>query len=178
MLELKLKNEALDMLIKLIKHYEGLHDGDLREIGLQPKMCPAGYWTEGYGIVVTDNKGKMIRGKENKALAYKFSKIKTEEQAINALIPALAARENFILKLNLELNDYQLAALISFVYNIGSGNFLKSSVLKEIRGKRDKTKIDKYIRAFNKAGGKVLPGLVKRRTAESYLFIINKLKLF
>ena len=178
MLELKLKNEARDMLIKLIKHYEGLHDGDLKEIGLQPKMCPAGYWTEGYGIVVTDNKGKMIRGKENKALAYKFSKIKTEEQAIIALLPALAAREHYILKQNLTLNDYELAALISFVYNVGTGNFMKSSLLKEIKGKRDKINIDKYFRLYNKGGGKVLPGLVKRRTAESYLFIINKLKLF
>lgn len=178
MLELKLKGEARDMLIKLVKHYEGLHDGDLREIGLQPKMCPAGYWTEGYGIVVTDNKGKMIRGKENKALAYKFSKIKTEDQAINALIPALAAREQYILKQNLTLNDYELAALISFVYNVGTGNFMKSSLLKEIKGKKDKINIDKYFRLYNKAGGKVLPGLVNRRTAESYLFIINKLKLF
>ena len=76
------------------------------------------------------------------------------------------------------MNDYELAALISFVYNVGTGNFMKSSLLKEIKGKRDKINIDKYFRLYNKGGGKVLPGLVNRRTAESYLFIINKLKLF
>lgn len=38
--------------IILIKHYESLHDGDLSRIGLQPKMCPAGYWTEGYGHAI------------------------------------------------------------------------------------------------------------------------------
>ena len=32
--------------INLIKYFESLHDGDLTEIGLQPKMCPAGIWTE------------------------------------------------------------------------------------------------------------------------------------
>ena len=32
--------------IDLIKHFEGLHDGDLKKIGLQPKKCPAGIWTE------------------------------------------------------------------------------------------------------------------------------------
>ena len=31
--------------ISLIKHFEGLHDGDLKKIGLQPKKCPAGIWT-------------------------------------------------------------------------------------------------------------------------------------
>ena len=35
--------------IELIKSFESLHDGDLSKIGLQPKMCPAQIWTEGYG---------------------------------------------------------------------------------------------------------------------------------
>lgn len=177
-MKLQLTGKAYDCLIALVKHYEGLHDGDLREIGLQPKMCPAGYWTEGYGIVVTDDRGKMIRGKENKALAYKFSKIKTEKQAIDALLPALAAREYFIEKLNLKLTAFEKAALISLVYNIGSGNFSKSSLLKELRGKRRPALIDIYFRMWNKADGKVLPGLDKRRTCESYLFILQQLKIF
>ena len=33
--------------IDLIKEFESLHDGDLKQVGLQPKMCPAGIWTEG-----------------------------------------------------------------------------------------------------------------------------------
>ena len=38
-------NAAID----LVKSFEGIHDGDLTVIGLQPKMCPAGIWTVGYG---------------------------------------------------------------------------------------------------------------------------------
>jgi lysozyme len=168
----------LETLLSLVKHYEGLHDGDLHTIGLQPKMCPAGYWTEGFGIVITDSKGKMLRGAENKALAYQFSKIKTEQQAIEALLPALAAREWFINKLNLPINDFQKAALISLCYNIGSGNFLKSSLLKAIRSGATKSEIDIDFRKWNKAGGVILPGLDKRRTCESYLYLINQLKFF
>ena len=90
----------------------------------------------------------MIRGKENKALAYKFSKNKTEKQAIDALLPALAAREYFIDKLNLSSQILKKAALISLVYNIGSGNFSKSSLLKELRGKRRPALIDIYFRMW------------------------------
>ena len=48
--------------IELIKEFESLHDGDLSIIGLQPKMCPAGIWTEGYGHAMRDNKGNFIKG--------------------------------------------------------------------------------------------------------------------
>lgn len=177
-MNLKLTGTARDYLIAIVKHYEGLHDGDLKKIGLQPKMCPAGYWTEGYGIVITDNNGKMLRGKENKELAYKFSKIKTEAQAIEALLPALATREWFVEKLNLKITDIQKAALISLCYNIGSGNLKKSSLVKAIREEKSKTEIDICFRKWNKANGEVLPGLDKRRTCESYLFILQKLKIF
>ena len=177
-MKLQLTGKALEYLIALVKHYEGLHDGDLKTIGLQPKMCPAGYWTEGYGIVITDSKGKMLRGIENKALAYKLSKIKTEDQAIEALLPALASREWFIAKLGLKINDFQKASLISMCYNIGSGNFQKSSLLKAIRSGASKSEIDICFRKWNKAGDEVLPGLDKRRTCESYLYLINELKIF
>lgn len=175
---MKLTGKPLEYLISIIKHYEGLHDGDSKTIGLQPKMCPAGYWTEGYGIVITDSKGKMLRGAENKALAYKYSKIKTEAQAIAALLPSLASREWFVEKLGLKINDFQKASLISMCYNIGSGNFKKSSLLKAIQNGASKSEIDVCFRKWNKAGGEVLEGLNKRRTCESYLYLINELKIF
>lgn len=175
---MKLTGKPLEYLIAIVKHYEGLHDGDLKTIGLQPKMCHAGYWTEGYGIVITDSKGKMLRGAENKALAYKLSKIKTEDQAIAALLPALASREWFIDKLGLKINDFQKASLISLCYNIGSRNFQKSSLLKAIQSSASKSEIDTCFRKWNKAGGEILPGLDKRRTCESYLYLINELKIF
>ena len=48
--------------INLIKHFEGLHDGDLKEIGLQPKKCPAGIWTQGYGSAMRDKNGNFLKG--------------------------------------------------------------------------------------------------------------------
>ena len=40
--------------IDLIKHYESLHDGNLKEIGIQPKMDPVGIWTIGWGHAIAD----------------------------------------------------------------------------------------------------------------------------
>ena len=64
--------------INLIKYFESLHDGDLTEIGLQPKMCPAGIWTEGYGHAIRDLKGQFFKGKDNKLKAYANSIVKNE----------------------------------------------------------------------------------------------------
>lgn len=41
---------------EIVKHYESLHDGDLKQIGLQPKLCPAGIWTQGYGRAMRKKK--------------------------------------------------------------------------------------------------------------------------
>ena len=50
----------------IIKYYEGLHDGNLKKIGLQPKMCPAGIWTVGWGYaLVNKSTGKWLRGRED-----------------------------------------------------------------------------------------------------------------
>ena len=65
--------QALDM----IKKFESLHDGDLRQIGLQPKMSPSGFWTEGYGILVRDEAGNRLAGASNKMKALQCSKIHT-----------------------------------------------------------------------------------------------------
>ena len=46
--------------MNLIKKYEGLHDGDLKAIGLQPKMCPANVWTEGWDCKRVDNVSETV----------------------------------------------------------------------------------------------------------------------
>ena len=77
--------------INLIKHFEGLHDGDLKQVGLQPKLCPADIWTEGYGRTMRDSKGNFLKGLKNKDLAFKRATIKTELEAENALKEDLKA---------------------------------------------------------------------------------------
>lgn len=162
--------------INLIKFFEGLHDGDLSQIGLQPKMCPAGYWTEGYGHVII-YKGRMLEGIENKELAYKVSTIKTEEDAIKTLLQDLIRYEDSVKTyVKVVLTQNQFDALVSFTYNVGKGNFRSSTLLKKLNElviPNDKllNSIATEFLKWNKAKGKVLKGLTLRRIAEKNLFL-------
>jgi len=156
--------------IELIKEFESLHDGDLKLPGLQPKMDPVGIWTEGYGHAIRDSKGNFVKGAENKALAYKLSKIKTPEQAIIQLIADLEIREYIIMqKVKVPLNQNQFDALISYVYNTGGSSTLYNLINK----KASKSDIQNWIENHYITGQgskKPLAGLVRRRKAESRLF--------
>jgi lysozyme len=68
-----------------------------------------------------------------------------------------------------QLNDNQFSALMSFAFNVGLGNFRSSSVLKSVNACRfDQVPAD--LALWVKAGGKVLPGLIRRRAAEGHCF--------
>lgn len=156
--------------IELIKHFESLHDGDLTKIGLQPKQCPAGYWTEGYGHAILDDKGKMIKGAANKALAYKYSKVKDEETAIKMLQQDLTERESMVNSLALPLTQNMFDALVSFCYNIGFANLKASTLLKRIAAKASENLIRFEFSKWKYSDGKIMLGLIKRRAAEADLF--------
>jgi len=168
-------NELLEV---LVKHYESLHDGNLKQIGLQPKMCPAGYWTAGYGRVICTPKGVMLKGEENEVLACKYNKISTVEDAIKALREDLAVRISMVDSLKLTLNDGEKAALVSFTYNVGFANLKKSTLLKLVKLHAPAGEIDKAFRMWNKAGDEVLAGLTFRRTSEAFLYIFGKNKFY
>ena len=154
--------------LSLIKEFEGLHDGDLTQIGLQPKMCPAGIWTEGWGHAMRDSKGNFIKGSLNKQLAYSLSKIKTEQQADGYLQTDLAVYEAIVeRKLKVNVNQNQFDALVSHTYNTGGSNTLFDLV----NSNSDADSIYKWFTTrYTQANGKVLPGLVRRRKAEADLF--------
>ena len=67
------------------------------------------------------------------------------------------------------LSQKQFDAMVSWVYNLGPAN-LKASTLLIKLNQGDYPKVPEQIRRWNKAGGKVLPGLVRRREAEAQLF--------
>lgn len=67
-------------------------------------------------------------------------------------------------------NDNQFGAMCSLAYNIGVGNFLGSSVLRFHHGGQHQA-AGAAFGAWNKAGGRVLPGLVRRRAAEAGLYL-------
>lgn len=158
--------------LELITHYEGLHDGDLTRIGLQPKLCPAGIWTAGWGHAIVYN-NKFLKGKENYELACSLFVDLTVQQANDLLLKDLQYYENQINSLNLNINQNQFNALVSFIYNVGFSAFLGSTLLKRI-----KTKTGSITEAFgmwNKCGGVALAGLTARRTTEANLFLTGVL---
>jgi lysozyme len=154
--------------VDLIKHFESLHDGDLKVIGLQPKMDPIGIWTEGYGRAMRDDKGNFIKGIANKKLAYSRASIHSEEEAVKALIEDLSPREYIVARnITVPFTENLFSALVSFIYNTGGSGTLYNLINKKASDKDIRNWFEtKYITG----DGKVLPGLVLRRKAEADLY--------
>lgn len=168
--------------IELIKYFESLHDGDLAVIGLQPKLCPAGIWTEGWGHAIIDPEtNKLLKGVENKDKAYKLSKFKNPYvddiiEAEQLLKEDLKKYANIVdRKIKVKLNQSQYDALVSHTFNTGGSSTL-FDLINTVPLNSERIKIwftTKYVTA----GGKLLNGLVKRRNVEYKLFSTGELKL-
>lgn len=163
--------------ILLIKHYEELHDGDLTLIGLQPKMCPAGIWTEGYGHAMVYN-GKFLSGVENKELAYELHSVNDEQQASALLLVDVVPFENKVNALLPSLTQNQFDALVSFCYNLGYGALLQSTLLKYIKGNTTAELIKTAFMMWNKCNHVILNGLTYRRHSEADMFNYNELNFY
>lgn len=135
--------------IALIKEFEGLR--------LKAYKCPGGVWTIGYGHTAGVKPGMLI------------SKAQAEEY----LKADLIAFERYLNGLGLALNQNQFDALISFIYNVGTGNFSSSTLLRKVRANpQDDSIMDEFLRwVYSK--GRVLPGLQRRRLAEMKLYFSN-----
>jgi lysozyme len=137
---------------ELIKQFEGLR--------LKAYLCPAGIWTIGYGHTSGVSPNSFITIQE--ADEYLHRDVATIEMQLN--------------KLNLILRQCQWDAIISFVFNVGIGNFESSTLLAKIRTNPDDNSImDEFLR-WVYANGKVMKGLQKRRLAEMKLYFSDKLK--
>ncbi len=155
--------------IALIKEFESLHDGDLTMIGLQPKMCPAGVWTEGYGHAITDKLGRQLKGAQNKEMAYRMSVVKDEQTAVLVLKKDLLRYEATVrqnIRVALQQNEWD--ALVSHTYNTGGSKVLFNLVNAVPRN--DDTLRVWWTTKYTTANGILLPGLVRRRKAEADLF--------
>ncbi len=92
-------------------------------------------------------------------------------QADSALISDLAQCERAVNRLvKVTLTQNQFDALVSFVFNVGSGNLQSSTLLRKLNSGDYKGAADEFLR-WNKAAGKVMNGLVARRTAEREFFL-------
>lgn len=134
--------------INLIKSFEGCK--------LQAYKDIVGIWTIGYGHTGPE----VIQG-----LSW------TQEQADNALVKDLTKFENGVNALAPNLNANEFSALVVFSYNVGLGALGKSTLLKKLLAGDKVGAADEFLR-WNKAGGKEVAGLTRRRIAERALFLI------
>lgn len=164
--------------IDLIKYFESLHDGNLSLIGLQPKLCPANIWTEGYGHAIRDDRGILIKGVENKKLAYSFSKIKDKSEAEAMLRSDITEFEKIVLRgIKKPMEQHQFDALVSHTYNTGGSQTLFSFINADRMDIKIEMLEDWWTQKYITANGKKLNGLVKRRYCEWVLFSTGILKL-
>lgn len=140
--------------LQLIKDFEGLR--------LEPYNCSANVPTIGWGSTFYENGVKV------KLTDPKITKERAEQLLINT-INGFEAKLNKTLQ-GIVLNDNQYSALVSFSFNLGIGNLQKSTLLKLVKIHPNNPQIAKEFLKWNKAGGKVLNGLTRRREAESKLY--------
>lgn len=137
--------------INLIEQFEGFSSVAYK--------CPAGIWTIGYGSTMIDGvpvvEGQVII--RQKALDDLYQRVAELAKQIDKLV-------------DVDLTNNQLNALIDFCYNLGIGNFRLSALLKKLNQENYQGAADELLR-WNKSGGKVLPGLTRRREAERDLFL-------
>jgi len=132
--------------LELIKKFEGCK--------LKSYKCPAGVWTIGYGHTEGIKEGDIVSPQEADKLlradVFKFEEYVTDNVTV-------------------KLTQNQFDALVTWTFNLGVGNLRNSTMLKKLNN-ADYTSVPFEMKRWNKAGGKTLDGLVRRRQAESLLF--------
>jgi lysozyme len=151
--------------IQLIKSFEGCH--------AMPYKCPAALWTVGYGRVLYPDQARL---KTNERASYA---LKPEHNRLWDADEIDSLLEKDLLRFSVGVrrlchasadNKCHHDALVSFSYNCGLGSLQSSTLrMKYNRGDYDGA-ADEFLK-WNKAGGKVLNGLVRRREAERALFL-------
>lgn len=137
---------GVDCAKDLIRRFEGLR--------LKAYLCPAGIWTIGYGHTAGVRAGQVI-----------------DEIAAELLLDAdlkyIAVQLSPLIRV--PVSEGQAGAMLSFAFNVGVGAFRRSTLLRYLNeGKYANAAYE--FRRWTKAGGRDLPGLVRRREAEEALF--------
>lgn len=148
--------------IELLKKFEGT--GPVKKGMLHAYLCPAGIWTIGYGSTFLADGSPVT--KNQKPITF--------DEAEVLLASTLTSYERTVSKyVKVPLTENQFSALVSFVYNVGAANFANSTLLKRVNAKDFGSAAKEFLK-WDKArvnGTMVaLPGLTKRRQAESILF--------
>ena len=152
---MSLASESLEVATKLCIEFEGF--------SATPYICPAGYPSLGFGTVFKPDGTKVTMQdtsiSEATALEWLSSTLET-----TYLIGVLKASPRLI------AHPEKLGALTDFAYNLGVSRYRASTLRKRVDA-QDWEGAAKELVKWNRGGGKVLPGLVRRREAERVLFL-------
>jgi len=146
--------------IELAKRFEGFERKVKRgtQITAVPYICPAGFWTIGYGHLCKPDHQRIT---EEEADAYLAQDLITALNATLRYCPVLATE-----------SEGRLAAIVDFTFNLGAGR-LQTSTLRRRVNQREWVAAGQELRRWVYGGGKVLPGLVTRRKAEAAWLLRN-----
>ena len=141
--------------VDLAKRFEGFHRVPRADPErAHPYICPAGYWTIGFGHLCDPTHPPITEAEAHTHLAHDL------QTALNATLrycPVLATEP-----------EGRLAAIVDFTFNLGGGR-LQTSTLRRRINQRDWQNAANELRRWVYGGGRVLPGLVARRNAEAAL---------
>jgi lysozyme len=137
--------------LALIRHFEGYREKAYRDA--------VGVWTIGYGHTAMAGPPVVRAGQVIS---------RAEAADILARDVAVFAR-GVSAAVNVPLSDQQFSALVSFAYNVGLRGFRTSRVLRAVNA-GDFAAVPRHLNLWVKAGGRTLPGLVRRRAAEGAMF--------
>ena len=143
--------------IDLAKRFEGFHRVPKHDPHrAYPYICPAGYWTIGFGHLCAQNHPPVT---ENEAEGYLAQDLQTALRATLRYCPVLATE-----------SVERLAAIVDFTFNLGAGR-LQTSTLRRRINQCDWSSAAFELGRWVHGGGRVLPGLVTRRQAESVMLV-------
>lgn len=140
--------------VNFIKGFEGFRN--------RPYLDVIGVCTIGYGTTIYPNGVKVnLKDKsitERDAIEYLKHDLEKFEKGVNSLLGSTKVNQN------------QFDALVSFAYNCGLGNLKASTLLKLVKALPTSEAIFNQFLRWNKAGGKEVSGLTRRRKAEAELY--------
>jgi lysozyme len=138
--------------IAIIRKYEGLK--------LRAYICPSGLPTIGYGATFYMNGSRVQIGD--------VITIDHADKLLHFQVKLFADEVQRTVKV--KLNENQLGALVSFCFNVGGAAFGRSTLARKVNANPNDSTIRNEFMRWTRGGGKVLPGLVKRREEEANLY--------
>jgi lysozyme len=149
---------------EMIKHHEGVR--------FKPYRCPARLWTVGVGHVLYPDQGRLpLDQRDAYPLKEEDNRVFSKAEVDGILGADLQRFEVGVAKLfSVGLTQGQNDALVSFAFNLGLGGVQRSTLRQKVLRGEIEEAANEFLK-FTRGGGKILPGLVKRRQDERLLFL-------